>query len=147
MTQAPKQAPNTVPPALEADEQPTAFSLLSARPDDPPNIRSLRLVVISMGILMALGFGAVIARIVYLTTRPAPVLQSAAPAPTAAPAAAGLPATGRIPVPAGAKVLSHSWLGDRVSVHYALGSEEFILVIDPQTGETVSRLTIVPASK
>jgi len=136
------------------------FSLLAARPDDPPNIRFLRFVVIGMSAILILGFGAVIVRIVHLTTRQSPAeiaasqssqLAQAVPSqvlpPQAVPSRIGSPLTMSLPLPAGAKVLSQSMSGSRLSVHYAADGQEAIAVVDLDTGQLAASLAIPSAKK
>jgi len=147
--------PNPDGPMTTPPEPIDTFSLLAARPDDPPNIRFLRFVVIGMSAILILGFGAVIVRIVHLTTRQSPAeiaaSQSSQPAqafPTQAfPARIGGPLNIPLPLPAGAKVLSQSMSGNRLSVHYAAGGEEAIAVVDLDTGQLAASLAIPSAKK
>ena len=122
------------------------FQLLKAKADDPPNIRALRFAVLGMGVVLLLGFGAVVARIVYLTTRPGPV---EAVAPVGGPAQAMAPLTGEVALalPAGAKILSQSLSGNRLAVHYAAAAAESIVVIDLETGKVISKVSISTGNK
>lgn len=122
------------------------FSLLRPRDDDPPNIRALRVAVLGMGALMIVGFGAVIARIVYLTTRPPAV--SDGPTPASAPQTlfkSGLDTT--LALPQDAKVLSQSLSGARLSVHYVAGGDETIVILDLETGQPIGRVRISSGKK
>lgn len=122
------------------------FSLLRSRADDPPNIRALRIAVLGMGALMIVGFGAVIARIVYLTTRP-PAASESIPAPTVplAKAKSGLDIS--LALPQGAKIQSQSLSGPRLSVHYLADGDESIVIVDLETGQPVGRIRITSAKK
>lgn len=123
------------------------FHLLRAHPDDPPNIRLLRFAVIGMGVMLALGFAAVIGRIVYLTTRTsvAPVAASAS-GPVAGPTAA-ITADMRLALPPGAKVRSQSLAGNRLSVHYEAAGGDGIIILDLETGRPVSLVRIEATAK
>lgn len=122
------------------------FSLLRPRDDDPPNIRALRLAVLGMGALMVVGFGVVIARIVYLTTRPPAVSDS--PTPAVGPQTQAKPGPDTtLALPADAKVLSQSLSGTRLSVHYAAGGDESIVILDLETGQPISRIRISSGKK
>lgn len=122
------------------------FSLLRPRDGDPPNIRALRVAVLTMGVILLAGFGAVIARIVYLTTRPPAVAESTA--------ATSAPQTGTkvaldttLGLPQGAKIQSQSLSGNRLSVHYVAGDDESILILDLETGQTIGRVRIPAVRK
>lgn len=126
------------------------FSLLSARPDDPPNIRALRFVVLGMGAILIVGFGAVIARIVHLTTRQSPAEITASPPSLPVPAfptRTGGPLIIPLPLPAGTKILSQSISGNRLSLHYVADAEEAIAIVDLDTGQLAASLRIPPAKK
>jgi hypothetical protein len=115
------------------------FSLLRPRAGDPPNIRALRVAVLTMGAILIAGFGAVIARIVYLTTRPPAdgLALTSAPQPTSKVA---LETT--LALPQGAKIQSQSVSGNRLSVHYVASDDEAILILDLETGQTIGRVRI-----
>lgn len=121
------------------------FSLLRARPDDPPNIRALRFAVLGMGAILILGFGAVIARIVHLTTRSPPSELTAVITSPAQPKLVGAPVNIALALPPAAKILSQSLSANRLSVHYIAGSEEAIAVVDLDTGQLVASLRVPPA--
>lgn len=124
------------PPPEPAD----TFSLLRARPGDPPNIRALRFAVIGMGAILILGFATVIARIVHLTTRPVASGETATSTPPRPPAQPSTLAKTAYTLPAGAKILSQSLSGTRLSVHYVADEEETIMVLDLETGEPAGRI-------
>ncbi|MEQ1696627.1 MAG: DUF6476 family protein [Hyphomicrobiaceae bacterium] len=122
------------------------FSLLRSRADDPPNIRALRVVVLGMGALLVLGFGAVIARIVYLTTRQPVSSEGASPLIAPQPKTkSGLDTT--LALPQGAKIQSQSLSGTRLSVHYVTDAEETIVIVDLETGQVVGQVRINSAKK
>ena len=122
------------------------FELLAAHPDDPPNIRALRFVVIAMGFVLFVGLAAVVARIVYLTMRP--VSQSVEGAQSQAiPSSSGAQSSGiaadiNLALPAGAKVRSQSLAGNRLAVHYEVGGIEGIVILDLETGRPLSQVRI-----
>jgi hypothetical protein len=126
-----------------------SFHMLRADPNDPPNIRLLRLAVIGMGVVLVLGFAAVVGRVVYLTTRTSAVpavtsSASGAPVQTASGPIAG---DVRLALPPGAKVVSQSLAGNRLAVHYAGVAGEGIIILDLETGRPVSQVRIEPATK
>jgi hypothetical protein len=119
-------------------------------PDDggqsPGLVRFLKIAVAGMGLLIVLGLGAVIWRIVQLASSPKPVpagaAVSSAPANSAAVAAAVLAPEILLELPAGAAVRSVTMSGGRMAVHYDAPSGTGIAVIDLETGRTVSRVRI-----
>lgn len=136
------------------------FQLLSSRPDDPANIRMLRFAVLGMGLILVMGFGVVIARIVYLTTR-APAVSSGLQSSVSQPAVsqpsdgrsltgqrggtlavAGLAAQIGLALPAGSKVRSHTLSANRLSVHYETAGADGIVILDLETGQPISRILI-----
>ena len=122
------------------------FSLLRRRDDDPPNIRALRVSVLTMGAILIVGFGAVIARIVYLTSRPPAASETGAvQAPAQVLTKAGLDTT--LALPQGAKIQSQSLSGTRLSVHYVADGDESIVILDLETGQTVGRVRIPSGKK
>ena len=130
----------------QSPEPADTFSLLRPRDDDPPNIRALRVSVLGMGALLILGFGVVIARIVYLTTRPPVVSESATPTSALQPRAkVALDTT--LALPQGAKIQSQSLSGNRLSVHYLAGDDESIVILDLETGQTIGRVRIPSVRK
>lgn len=123
------------------------FSLLSDHPGDPPKIRALRLAVIAMGAVLLVGLAAVVARIVYLTTRP-PAAVSAFSNPTTAPLSGSLLAADiSLALPPGAKVRSQSLDGNHLAVHYEAGGLEGILILDLETGRPISQVRISSGTK
>jgi hypothetical protein len=133
----------------QSPEPVDAFQLLRADPSDPPNIRLLRFAVVAMGAILMLGFAAVAARIVYLTTRPSPsgpAVTSAGPAigPTLnAPIATEL----RLALPLGAKVRSQSLAGTRLAVHYDGPTGDGIMILDLESGRILSQINLAPNTK
>ncbi len=124
----------------QAPDPVDTFELLRARPDDPPNIRMLRLAVIVMSAVLAGGVVAVIARIVYLTTRQPSSIVAFQASPGTAMAAATWAADIPVALPAGSKVRSQSLSGNRLSVHYEAPGGDGILIVDLQTGLPVSHV-------
>lgn len=128
------------------------FQMLRANPNDPPNIRMLRLAVIGMGLILVLGVAAVIGRIAYLAMRQSvPVVTISGSGPGAsepAPASPGvLSADVRLALPPGAKVRSQSLAGSRLAVHYEGVGGEGIIILDLETGRPVSQVRIEAGAK
>lgn len=98
------------------------------------HVRMLRLAVIAMGVVLILGFAAVIARIVYLVGR------GSDKAPVAAQA---LAERATVALPAGASVRNLALSGQRLAIHFDAPSGAGIVVIDLATGGVVSRVGLV----
>ncbi len=97
--------------------------------------RILKLVVASLAILLFAGLAAVVGRVIYIAS-------SAAPQP-AAPTLAIRPEQS-LELPRGATVRSVSLSGNRLAVHYDVGSAAGIAVLDLQTGRMVTNVAIEP---
>jgi hypothetical protein len=101
------------------------------------HIRMLRFAVIAMGVVLVVGFFAVIARIVYLVNRGSDT--------TSAPAVSQpFKDTARLAVPPGATVRTMSLSSSRLAVHYEGPSGSGIVILDLATGAPASRVEIVP---
>lgn len=120
---------------------------------DTPQIRALRMAVFVMGIVLIVGFLAVIGRIVYLASRtpaqaPAQAVAAggASPGPAVAPgsAAVALKPEALLELPADANVRSLSLSGERLAVQYTSPRGDGIAVLDLVTGRVVSRVRITP---
>ena len=131
----------------QSPEPVDTFSLLRAHPDDPPNIRVLRIAVIGMGVALIVGLAAVIARIAYLSTHtPSHAITSAGSGTAAATASTGqFAAEVRLALPPGAKVRSQSLDGNRLAIHYETTTGEGILILDLETGRPLSQVRIEPS--
>jgi hypothetical protein len=95
-------------------------------------------------VVLVVGAGAVIARIVYLTTRP-PTPITASPTVNSAPVSSvtdskTVAADIAVALPAGSKVRSQSLSSNRLSVHYEAPGGDGILIIDLETGRTISHV-------
>jgi hypothetical protein len=120
-----------------------------AEGQNPALVRALRIAVIGMGLLIVLGLGAVIWRIVQLASNPKPAEAPAVSSP-AAPAAAGVAAAPLSPLapeialalPAGASVRSMTMSANRLAVHYEAPAGGGIVVIDLETGRTLTQVRL-----
>jgi hypothetical protein len=102
--------------------------------------RILKFIVVTLAILLFTGLLAAVARVIYLASahvaQPATsVLAPAAPMPAIRPEQS-------ITLPPGAQVRSVSLSGNRLAVHYDVGSASGIAVLDLQTGRTVTNVAI-----
>ncbi len=103
-------------------------------------------VVILLGVLMLGGLGAVLVRIVHLSTqRAAPVVVDGERAPAAALTA--LPEAARLELPAGATVRSISLAGDRLAVYFEAPGGGGILIVDVASGRTIARIGLGAAAR
>ena len=125
----------------QAPEPVDTFELLRARPDDPPNIRALRIAVLVMSAILLVGLATVVARVVYLATRQ-PVLATSSLSSNLQTQTAGslLTADLSVALPAGSKVRSQSLSGNRLAVHYEGAGSEGILILDLETGRPLSHV-------
>jgi hypothetical protein len=101
------------------------------------HVRMLKIAVIAMGVVLVLGFIAVIARIVYLVARGSETSHATA-------VSQPLSESTRLALPAGSTVRNLSLSGGRLAVHYDGLTGGGIVVLDLQTGTAVSRIQIVP---
>jgi hypothetical protein len=113
----------------EPSETPTGIML------GDRHVRMLRIAVIAMGVVLIVGFVAVIARIVYLVNRGSD---------TGTTISQPIREAARLALPAGASVRHISLAGQRLAVHYEGLGGSGILILDLQTGKPVSRVEIVP---
>lgn len=102
-----------------------------------PQFRRLKVAVILMAVILIVGFGVVIGRIVYLFQRP-----SAGVAATAPPIER---AERNLALPVGAIVRHVSVAGDRLAVHYEAPSGSGIRVLDLATGAQ-QHISVTPAA-
>ena len=102
------------------------------------HLRLLKIAVIAMGVVLVLGFVAVIARIVYLVGR------SGETATTTATVSQPIRDAARLALPAGATIRNLSLSGGRLAVHYEGPRGSGIIILDLATGTPASRIEIVP---
>ena len=100
---------------------------------DARQVRMLKVVVISLGILLLIGFAAVIARIAYLATQPGRGIGAAT---------AGGDVS--VPLPPGAVIRQTTVSGDRMTVEYHSPQQTGIVIVNLTTGQIVSRIGFQP---
>lgn len=100
---------------------------------DARQVRILKIVVISLGILLLLGFAVVIGRIAYLATQPGRGIG-------AAPALEDV----TVALPPGAVIRQTSVSGDRMTVHYESPQQAGVIIVNLTTGRIVSRIGFQP---
>jgi hypothetical protein len=86
-----------------------------------------------MGVILVLGFAAVIGRIAYLVTRTGKPVPSTSIAKDL-----------RLPLPEGAAVRSLALSGDRLAVHFDTHAGAGIAILDLLTGEPVTHVKLAP---
>lgn len=106
----------------------------STDPFSPAQLRILKIAVVVMGVILVLGFAAVIGRIAYLVTRTAKPAASAAIAKDL-----------RLPLPEGAAVRSLALSGDRLAVHFETHAGPGVAILDLLTGELITHVQLVPS--
>jgi len=126
-------APNA---SLEIDEE---------KPLDPAAERVrrklVRFMVINLGILFAAVMAVVLALVYKSVTETGPQASSSSPT---APSSEMI--SGSIPLPEGARIISHAASGDRLTLHVALADEgEAILLYDIPEGRLVGRFAVTRA--
>ncbi len=94
--------------------------------------RGLKVVVVGLGVLLVVGFAVVVARIIYLASRPG--AQSDRPAAM----------DWRLELPADASIRSLAFSGDRLAVHYDSPRGPGIAIIDVASGRTLARVRVAP---
>jgi hypothetical protein len=106
--------------------------------------RVLKAVVILLALMLLGGLATVVGRVIYLAspTRTQAV-QGAEEMHEASPSLAIRPEQ-TLELPAGAHVRSVSLSGNRLAVHYDVGSATGIAVIDLQTGRKITNVAVEP---
>ena len=100
---------------------------------DARQIRILKIVVISLGMLLLIGFAVVIARIAYLATQPGRGI-----------GATSAPQNLNVALPPGAVIRQTAVSGDRMTVHFESPQQTGIIVVNLITGQIVSRIDFSP---
>jgi hypothetical protein len=124
-------APADARPPSEAAAEPAAEPRR-----DAGLVRTLKVLVIVLGVLLVLGFFTIVARLVYLAARPSP--------PGGVPAA-GAGAKPSLELPAGAHVRAIALSGDRLAVHYEAPGGGGVAVLDLATGRMLARVPLQTA--
>lgn len=104
--------------------------------------RLLVLIVAFLGLLILVGLGAVLFKILSLASAPSAPSEAAATLPDRA----ASETIERVALPAGAVVKSVSLSGDRIAVHYEAAGAAGVAVVDLNTGAVVRRLELAPSS-
>ena len=108
----------------------------------PSQMRLLKIAVIVMGVILILGFVAVIGRIVWLVnSTPKPT------APAAAPVATPLAAPAPIALPKGASIRHVALSGSRLAIHYESPEGSGIRIVDLVPGGQAITVPLVEAPR
>lgn len=117
-----------------ATSDPAEQAAGSAHPEhDARQVRILKIVVISLGILLLVGFAVVIARIAYLATQPGRGL-----------GAATAPQRVNVALPPGAVIRQTTVSGDRMTVQFESPQQTGIIIVNLTTGQLVGRIEFAP---
>jgi len=119
------------------DDAPIPGSVFNQR-----QVRTLKIVVIVLGILLVLGFALLVAGLYYEATKTGG--QEDRPVAVKAPPAAGPGGEVSIDVPAGASIERIAVDGGRVVLHIRGPQGEEVVILDPARGNVVTRLRLVP---
>jgi hypothetical protein len=103
--------------------------------------RLLKAVVIFLALTLLAGLALVVGRVIYLASSTR--MQASQDVSVASPTLAIRPEQ-TLGLPAGAQVRSVSLSGNRLAVHYEVGSASGIAILDLQTGRTVTNVSIEP---
>lgn len=113
---------------------------------DSRALRTMKIVVIVLGLALVLGFFTVVGRMIYLTARPEasptarPDTANRADIPSAVPPSASSVA---LALPEGAEVRHLAIDGARLAVHYSTpAGGGAIVVVDTATGRVISRIDL-----
>ena len=130
-------AATSSPAAEHSDGRPGApndrLAAIAAGGRGQRHTRLLLIVVIALGVLLLVGFGAVVLRVIYLAGQPARV------APSAVIGSRSM----SMPLPPGAQIRHTSLAGDRLAVTYDSPRHSGIVVVDIATGQVLSRIELV----
>jgi hypothetical protein len=112
-------------------------------PLSPAGVAALKFAVVAMGIMIVVGVAVVIGRIIYLA--------GTKPATTTASAPAGLlrqgdsATLGQIGLPTGTHAKQVSLDGRNLVVLYEGSGLSGVIIVDAQSGQTISQLRFAPA--
>ena len=105
----------------------------------PRQVRLLKIAVVTMGLMLLAGLGAVIVGMIYQASK-----AGKTPVSAASPAAleSGIADAGALTVPEGSKVSSMALDGNRLAVHLTTPEGGEIAIVDLTTGRVLSRITL-----
>jgi len=119
--------------ATDAADAPPAAAT-APTPEEARLQRTMKIVVVALGLLLFAGLVVVAGRIIYLASAKTTQLP---PAPIPA-----VPPESMLHLPAGAQVRSISLSGDRLAVHYETAGAEGIAVYDLAAGRALTAIDI-----
>ena len=105
----------------------------------PRQVRLLKIAVVTMGLMLLAGLGAVIVGMIYQASK-----VGKTPVSAASPAAleSGIADAGALTVPEGSKVSSMALDGNRLAVHLTTPEGGEIAIVDLTTGRVLSRIKL-----
>ena len=105
----------------------------------PRQVRLLKIAVVTMGLMLLAGLGAVIVGMIYQASK-----VGKTPVSAASPAAleSGIADAGALTVPEGSKLSSMALDGNRLAVHLTTPEGGEIAIVDLTTGRVLSRITL-----
>ena len=105
----------------------------------PRQVRLLKIAVVTMGLMLLAGLGAVIVGMIYQASK-----VGKTPVSAASPAAleSGIADAGALTVPEGSKVSSMALDGNRLAVHLTTPEGGEIAIVDLTTGTVLSRIKL-----
>ena len=105
----------------------------------PRQVRLLKIAVVTMGLMLLAGLGAVIVGMIYQASK-----VGKTPVSAASPAAleSGIADAGALTVPEGSKVTTMALDGNRLAVHFTTADGGEIVIVDLTTGRVLSRITL-----
>jgi len=105
----------------------------------PRQVRLLKIAVVTMGLMLLAGLGAVIVGMIYQASK-----VGKKPVSAAAPAVLdrGIAGAGALTVPEGSKVTTMALDGNRLAVHLATPDGGEIVIVDLTTGTVLSRIAL-----
>lgn len=126
--------------ASDPETSTLAGTVLTGTVFTPRQVRTLKIAVIVMGVLLVGGFAFVLAAIVYQASRPAQGSAGGRATVSAEQGAQNID----LPIPRDATVAGVSLDGNRLSVHLNRASGPEIAVIDLATGKVIAHVRLKP---
>jgi len=130
--------PSKIPPHVA---QP--YSANDNGPLSPGQVKALKIVIATMGVMIVAALLAIIGRVIYLSS-----VKKSAPSPVTAQTA--LAPQHQLALPSGAVVKNMSLQGNRLLVYYQTTAGPGAIVLDLASGKTLSQVEVsagVPANK
>jgi hypothetical protein len=111
----------------------------------PAQIRTLKIAIVVMSIILVVGFCAILARLFYLASRPSPPATSAAIATLHPPSPLMPDIALALPPGANVRAMSLAPAGDHLAVHFDAPTGAEIVILDLRSGKRASRVRLTTA--